>query len=278
MNRKIVTIDASRCNGCGLCVEACHEGALQMIDGKARLVSDSYCDGLGDCLPECPTGAITIEEREAAAFDAAAVAAAGCHVPFSGCPGSQTRTLRPSRQDETASGCACHAAPAAKSATRNHPVPDPAVPTSELDGPTSELAVPVSELVGPTSELAVPVSELAQWPCQIKLVPVNAPWLKGARLLVAADCAAFAAASFHADYMKGRITLIGCPKLDGVDYAEKLGAILRANDIRSVLVVRMEVPCCGGLERAVTDALLSSGKMIPWQVVTLATDGQVLED
>jgi hypothetical protein len=119
---------------------------------------------------------------------------------------------------------------------------------------------------------------LAQWPCQIKLVPVNAPWLKGARLLVAADCAAYAAASFHTDYMRGRITLIGCPKLDGVDYAEKLGAILRNNDIRSVLVVRMEVPCCGGLERAVTDALLASGKMIPWQVVTLATDGRVLED
>ena len=240
MKRKIVTIDESLCNGCGLCVGACHEGALQMIDGKARLVSDSYCDGLGDCLPECPTGAITIEEREAAAFDAAAVAAAGGHVPFPGCPGTQARSLRTSPLEETPVGCACHASPA--------------------------------------EEFSKPTSELAQWPCQIKLVPVNAPWLSGARLLVAADCAAFAAASFHADYMKGRITLIGCPKLDGVDYAEKLGAILRNNDIRSVLVVRMEVPCCGGLERAVTDALLSSGKMIPWQVVTLATDGRVLED
>lgn len=247
MIRKIVTINESLCNGCGLCVGACHEGALQMINGKARLVSDSYCDGLGDCLPECPTGAITIEEREAEAFDAAAVAAAGGQVPFSGCPGTRARDLRTPPREEASAGCVCHTSPAQAS-------------------------------VKPASEPAGPVSELAQWPCQIKLVPVNAPWLKGARLLVAADCAAYAAASFHADYMRGRITLIGCPKLDDVDYAEKLGAILRNNDIRSVLVVRMEVPCCGGLERAVTDALLSSGKMIPWQVVTLATDGRVLED
>ena len=220
MKRKIVTIDAQRCNGCGLCVRACREGALQMIDGKARLVSDSYCDGLGDCLPACPMGAITIEERVAAPFDAAAVIAAGGRVPGGNTTGAS---------------------------------PAPATATQAA-------------------------SQLAQWPCQIKLVPVNAPWLDGARLLIAADCAAYASASMHTDYMRGRVTLIGCPRLDGVDYAEKLGAILRNNNIRSVMVVRMQVPCCGGLERAATDALLASGKMIPWQVVTLATDGTVAAD
>ncbi len=249
MKRNIVTIDESKCNGCGLCVDACHEGALKLVDGKARLVSDSYCDGLGNCLPECPTGAIQIEERDADPFDAAAVVASGGILPEEapslpcGCPGTQARTLH-AQPHAAPSGCACG---------------------SESSSPSPA-----------TSER--PASELAQWPCQIKLVPVNAPYLKGARLLVAADCAAYAYASFHQDFMRGRVTLVGCPKLDGVDYAEKLGAILRANDIRSILVVRMEVPCCGGLERAVTDALITSGKMIPWQVVTIATDGTILDD
>ena len=232
MKRNIISIDESKCNGCGLCVGACHEGALQMIDGKARLVSESYCDGLGNCLPECPTGAIQIEERDAAPFDEAAVLAHGGKLVAEpelpcGCPGTQSREL-----------------PSAKAPARDADAPE---------------------------------SCLAQWPCQIKLVPVNAPYFRGARLLVAADCAAFARASFHQDFMRGKITLVGCPKLDGVDYAEKLGAILRSNDIRSVTVVRMEVPCCGGLEHAVRGALVSSGKMIPWQVVTLATDGSILE-
>ncbi|MBP7401183.1 MAG: 4Fe-4S binding protein [Clostridia bacterium] len=246
MKRKIVTIDEALCNGCGLCVGACHEGALQLVGGKARLVSDSYCDGLGNCLPECPTGAIRIEEREAAPFDEAAVLAAGGSLPEEapdlpcGCPGTQARTLHAADRPATA-GCSC---------------------SGHSDSPAPE----------------EPASDLAQWPCQIKLVPVNAPYLRGARLLVAADCAAYAYAAFHRDFMRGRITLVGCPKLDGVDYAEKLAAILRANDIRSVTVVRMEVPCCGGLERAVTDALMASGKMIPWQVVTIGTDGRILSD
>lgn len=238
MNRNIVMIDETKCNGCGLCVNACHEGALRMVDGKARLVSDAYCDGLGNCLPECPAGAITIEEREANPFDRAAVLATGGKLPDEselpcGCPGSQARSLHTSGA-HTREAC--------------------------------------------SAEQDQAVSELAQWPCQIKLVPVNAPYFKGARLLIAADCAAYAHASFHQDFMRGKITLVGCPKLDGVDYAEKLGAILRANEIRSITVVRMEVPCCGGLEQAVRDALLSSGRMIPWQVVTLATDGTILND
>lgn len=238
MKRNIVTIDEQKCNGCGLCVNACHEGALRIEDGKARLVSDSYCDGLGNCLPECPAGAISIKEKEADPFDRAAVLAAGGIPPEEnelpcGCPGSQARSLHTSGAHTVEACC---------------------------------------------TEPGQPVSELAQWPCQIKLVPVNAPYFKGARLLVAADCAAYARAAFHQDFMRGRITLVGCPKLDSVDYSEKLGAILRANDIRSIMVVRMEVPCCGGLEQAVRDALLSSGKMIPWQVVTLATDGSVLEE
>jgi ferredoxin len=248
MKRNIISIDESKCNGCRLCISACHEGALQLIDGKARLVSESYCDGLGNCLPECPTGAIRIEERDADPFDAAAVLAHGGKLVDEpvlpcGCPGSQTRELRNAQTS----------------------VRQPAGPLSS--------ATPT----GCSCDSESPVSELAQWPCQIKLVPVNAPYLKGARLLVAADCAAYARATFHQDFMRGKITLIGCPKLDSVDYAEKLGAILRANDIRSVTVVRMEVPCCGGLEHAVRGALVSSGKMIPWQVVTLATDGSILE-
>ena len=231
MLRKIIKINESLCNGCGICVEACHEGAIGLVDGKARLMRDDYCDGLGDCLPACPTGAITFEEREAAAYDEAAVKAAKAKpdtLPC-GCPGTQARALeRP-------------AAPAAPAQTAEQ-------------------------------------SQLRQWPVQLKLVPVNAPYLSGAHLLVAADCAAYAYGGFHRDYMRGRVTLIGCPKLDDVDYSEKLTAILKQNEIKSVTVVRMEVPCCGGIEHAVKTALQSCGKMIPWQVVVLSTDGRVLED
>ena len=227
MIRKMSQIDEDTCNGCGACAAACHEGAIAMVDGKAKLTREDYCDGLGDCLPACPTGAITFVEREAAAYDEAAVLKAkqGNSV-HSSCPGSRAVKLK----------------------------------TEAMEGNHSVIP-----------------SQLAQWPCQIKLVPVNAPYFENANLLVAADCTAFAYGNFHNDFMRNHITLIGCPKLDAVDYAEKLVQILRLNNIRSVKVLRMEVPCCGGLENAVKRALAASGKMIPWQVVTITTDGKVLQ-
>ena len=236
MIRRIIHIDEEKCNGCGACAEACHEGAIQMVNGKARLMRDDYCDGLGDCLPACPAGAITFVEREAAAYDEAAVQAAKAAQPESlpcGCPG-------------THAGVIAHPAPAAAE-------------QSECRG-------------------AGAVSRLSQWPVQIKLVPAGAPFFDGAKLLVAADCTAYAYAAFHEDFIKGRITLVGCPKLDSVDYSGKLTEILKSHDIKSVTVVRMEVPCCGGIEFAVKQALQSSGKMIPWQVYTISTDGQILEE
>ena len=237
MVRRIIEIDRGKCNGCGACAEACHEGAIAMVDGKAQLMRDDYCDGLGDCLPTCPTGAITFVEREAAAYDEKAVMEnkqrkmrkQGMTLPC-GCPGSQSRNI----QRETA--------PAA-------------------EAPRAEQA-----------------SRLSQWPVQIKLVPVNAPYFDGARLLIAADCTAYAYAAFHERFIKGHITLVGCPKLDSVDYAEKLTEIIRSNDIKSVTVVRMEVPCCGGLELAAKKALQQSGKFIPWQVVTVTVDGRLVEE
>lgn len=233
MIRTIIKIDEAKCNGCGACAAACHEGAIGMIDGKAHLLRDDYCDGLGNCLPVCPTGAITFEEREADAYDEAAVKAReaeqAAQPPLAcGCPGSQSRAL-------------------------NHPA-------------TVQDAAPLAAQ-----------SQLAQWPVQIKLAPVNAPYFDGAKLLIAADCCAYAYARFHNDFMSGCVTLIGCPKLDMVDYAEKLTAIIRQNNIKSVGVVRMEVPCCGGIEHAVTTALQQSGKFIPWQVVTISTDGRILK-
>ncbi len=194
MVRRIIEIDREKCNGCGACASACHEGAIGMVDGKAQLLRDDYCDGLGDCLPACPTGAITFTEREA--------------IPY--------------------------------------------------------------------NEAAVQASSLRQWPVQIKLVPIKAPWLEGADLLLAADCTAYAYANFHKDFMKGRVTLVGCPKLDGVDYAVKLAEIFRHNRIRSVTLVRMEVPCCGGLEFALKRAIQMSETDIPYEVVTLSTEGQIL--
>lgn len=243
MIRKIVRIDEDKCNGCGLCVKACHEGALQLVNGKAKLVSESYCDGLGACLPECPAGAITIEKREAAPFDEEAVKKQmekQSHVPEQehlacGCPGTHARAIE--RQAEAAPA----AAPAA---------------------------------AGP----APAVSQLRQWPCQIRLVPVNAPYFDQAHLLVAADCTAYAYAGIHQDFMRNKVTLIGCPKLDNFNYAEKLTEILKAHELKSITVLRMEVPCCGGIAGAVKQALVNSGKMIPWRIVTISTNGNIVEE
>lgn len=206
MIRRIIQIDEDKCNGCGACANACHEGAIGMVNGKAKLLRDDYCDGLGDCLPTCPTGAITFVEREAAAYDEEAV-----------------KENMKKKVDTSLT------------------------------------------------------SELRQWPVQIKLVPTKAPYFDGAKLLIAADCTAYAYANFHHDFIKGKITVVGCPKLDDIDYSEKLTEIIRNNDIQSVTVVRMEVPCCGGLEHAAKTALQNSGKFIPWQVVTISTDGQILD-
>lgn len=232
MIRKIIHIDEEKCNGCGACANACHEGAIGMVDGKAKLLRDDYCDGLGDCLPACPTGAITFVEREAAAYDEQAVLENKKKeqpAPFMGCPGHAVKAFQRRAQAE---------APVFRGEAE---------------------------------------SQLAQWPCQIKLAPVKAPYFQGAKLLIAADCTAYAYARFHEKFMRGKVTLVGCPKLDGVDYSEKLTQIIRENDIQSVTVARMEVPCCGGLEQAAITALKDSGKFIPWQVVTLSTDGRILD-
>lgn len=231
MIRKIIKIDEEKCNGCGACAAACHEGAIEMINGKAKLTREDYCDGLGDCLPACPVDAITFEEREAPAYNEAAVLAAkekktAAPLPC-GCPGKASRAIR-----------------------------------------REECAVPTA---------APMTSQLNQWPVQIKLVPVNAPYFEGANLLVAADCTAYAYANFHNEFIRKHITLIGCPKLDEGDYTDKLTAIIANNDIKSVTVVRMEVPCCGGIEQAVKNALQASGKFIPWRVVTVSIDGRILD-
>lgn len=235
MLRKIIKIDRDKCVGCGLCANACHEGAIAIVDGKATLLRDDYCDGLGNCLPVCPTKAITFEEREADAYNkevAPKRVMAKDAAPSGGCPGSRARMLN--------------------------------------TAPAAPVAAPVSA--------EIPTSQLRQWPCQIKLVPVNAPYFENAHLLIAADCTSYAYANFHNQFMRNKITIIGCPKLDEGDYSEKLTAILKNNNIKSVTVTRMEVPCCGGLERAVITALKNSDKMIPWQIVTISTDGQILEN
>ncbi|UUV12923.1 ATP-binding protein [Clostridioides difficile] len=238
MMRKIIKIDEEKCNGCGLCVEACHEEAIGMVNGKAKLLRDDYCDGLGDCLPTCPTNAISFEYREAAEYDEAAVKAnmeakktqnknLAC-----GCPGSQSKSIN-------------------REGSNNASISNDVVETKG--------------------------SQLNQWPVQIKLVPTNASYLKNASLLIAADCTAYAYGNFHNKFMKNKVTLIGCPKLDEVDYAEKLTEILKENDIKNIVVTRMEVPCCGGIVSAVKTALQNSGKMIPWQIVTISVDGKIVD-
>ena len=257
MLRKIIHIDEEKCNGCGLCAEACHEGAIDIIDGKAKLVRENFCDGFGDCLPNCPTGAITFEEREAPAYDEAAVKQAKSAV-------------------HSAKGHLTTAGVEGRKKLMN-----------EMDHEHHEGGCPGSRMMHFQREKTMqeeqpvltgrPVSQLAQWPCQIKLVPTQAPFFDGAKLLIAADCTAYAYANMHEDFMRGKVTIIGCPKLDGVDFTEKLTAIIRDNDIKSVTVVRMEVPCCGGLQRAAENALRASGKFIPWQVVTISRDGRILD-
>ena len=215
MIRRIVHIDEEKCNGCGLCAQACHESAIGMVNGKAKLLRDDYCDGLGDCLPACPAGAISFIEREAAAYDEAAVL--------------ENKKKKADQAEESALS-----------------------------------AAPIT-------------SQLSNWPVQIKLAPIKAPYFDQAKLLIAADCTAYAYGNFHKDFVKGKVTLIGCPKLDDCDYSEKLTEIIAANDIKSVTLVRMEVPCCGGLEQAAIKALKNSGKFIPWQVVTISIDGKILD-
>ena len=228
MIRKIIKIDEEKCNGCGVCVSACHEGAIGLVDGKAKLMRDDYCDGLGDCLPSCPTGAISFEQREAADYNEKAVMENRLKkhgiANHGGCPGSKLSRI--------------------------------------MHGYGSHTDIKAE-------------SRLSQWPVQIKLVPVNAPYFDGADLLIAADCTAFAYGNFHNDFIKDKITLIGCPKLDSVDYSEKLTAILAVNDIKSVTVVRMEVPCCSGIQTAVQKALDASGKNVPLNVTVISTDGKI---
>ena len=242
MIRKMIRIDEEKCNGCGVCATACHEGAIEMIDGKAKLVRENFCDGFGDCLPGCPTGAITFEEREAPAYDEEAVNRAKREkdesleksMPHSGCPGSMMRRMNRGKKSES-------------------PTPQNVTSPTGME------------------------SQLMNWPVQIKLAPIQAPYFENAKLLIAADCAAYAYANFHAEFIRDKVTIIGCPKLDSVDYSEKLTEIIRCNDIRSITIVRMEVPCCGGIEMAAKKALQASGKFLPWQVVTISIDGKILE-
>lgn len=266
MKRKIITINEDKCNGCGLCVETCHEGALELVKGKAKLVSESYCDGLGDCLPECPTGAITIEEREAAQYDEEAVKALAKKKNLAQSTGLKEHSPHTAHKHDNTLLCGC---PGTQSRTLERKAPP-------ANSPHFTHTIGQSHMSSPESHFTE--SQLRQWPCQIKLVPVNAPYLDNAHLLVAADCTAYAYANIHEDFMRNKITLIGCPKLDDIDYGEKLTAILKSHEIKSITVLRMEVPCCGGMLNAVKKALQSSEKMIPWQVVIISTDGNVIEE
>ena len=270
MKRKIVEINEEKCTGCGLCANACHEGAIAMVDGKAKLVKDDYCDGMGDCLPECPAGAIKIVEREAAAYDAEAVA----KLKVEKSKGVEPAMAKP-KLTEPQSPSTQHVPPPSGCPGKAMRTFNRAVPSSG----GAQFAATGSATGSDAMNCVPPVlqSQLAQWPCQIRLVPVKAPFFNGAKLLIAADCTAYAYAAFHQEFMRGKVTIVGCPKLDPVDYSEKLTEILRENDIKSVTIVRMEVPCCGGLEMAAKKALQASGKFIPWQVVTFSLDGQILD-
>ncbi len=235
MIRRIIQIDEEKCNGCGACAAACHEGAIGMVNNKAKLLRDDYCDGLGDCLPTCPTGAITFVNREAAAYDEATVKAAQQKKkksPAFQCPGTKT----------------------------------------------SEIHRKVNSANTSLSDTPLLTSQLSHWPVQIKLLPITAPYFNKTDLLIAADCTAYAYGNFHNRFMKNKITLIGCPKLDNIDYSEKLTAIIRENDIKSITIVRMEVPCCRGLEIATKKAIQESGKFIPWQIVVVSTDGNIISN
>ena len=322
MLRQIIKIDKEKCDGCGLCVSTCHEGAIGIVDGKAELLRDDYCDGLGNCLPACPTGAITFEVREALEFNENEVKMnvaqqedlpCGCpgtntktinrepepeDLPC-GCPGTNTKTINREPEPEDLP-CGC---PGTNTKTINRePEPEdlpcgcpgtntktinrePGAPSATAAVASAATAAGASAAAGvdapagatATATAVAAASHLNQWPVQIKLVPVNAPFFKDANLLIAADCAAYAYGDFHRKFMQNKITLIGCPKLDDTDYSEKLTAIIRGNNIKSVTIVRMEVPCCGGIEQAVITALRNSGKMIPWQCITITTEGKILD-
>ncbi len=276
MIRKIINIDEEKCNGCGICATACHEGAIDMIDGKAKLVRENYCDGLGDCLPNCPTGAITFVEREAPEYDDEAVKKSQEdnrreamkmtveEIMQIEDENERRKLMMAKIQDEGEGPHHAHhggGCPGSRAMQFGH------TSTDETGGAKVQAVN--------TPERAV--NRLAQWPCQIKLVPIKAPFFEGAKLLIAADCTAYAYANMHEDFMRGKTTIIGCPKLDDIDYSEKLTEIIRDNDIKDVTIVRMEVPCCGGLEMAAKKALQESGKFIPWQVVTISRDGRVLD-
>jgi ferredoxin len=255
MIRRIIQIDEDLCNGCGLCVNACHEAAIGLVDGKAKLLRDDYCDGLGNCLPVCPTGAITFVEREALEYNEEEV----------------KRNMRMKEEQERKAAGQSDAAKA--QAVSPQPVHG-GCPGSRVRTMNREEAPVVNRQE--QKETVIP-SELRQWPVQIQLVPANAPYFNGADLLIAADCTAYAYGNIH-QFMKGKITLIGCPKLDDADYAGKLTQILANNELKSITVLRMEVPCCGGIVHAVKTAMINSGKLLPWRVVTISTDGLILED
>lgn len=265
MLRRIITIDKDRCDGCGLCISACHEGALELIDGKATLIKDDYCDGLGDCLPTCPTDAISFVEREAAPYDEAAVLARmAARAEGEKAPGHTSANTSATAADPAPSPCGC---PGSQARSLQ---PNPAQSTEPAAG------IAACEAGSRATDSELHQSALMQWPVQIKLVPSNAAYFDGADVLIAADCTAFAYADFHRDFMEGKITLIGCPKLDEGDYSQKFTDIFANNNIASVTVTRMEVPCCGGIQRAVETALQNCGKSLPYEVVTLSTNGQVL--
>lgn len=264
MVRKIIKIDEEKCNGCGICANACHEGAIDIVDGKAKLMREHFCDGLGDCLPACPTGAITFEEREAPEYDEAAVIKAKQNKNLvknseihTGCPGMMIRQMNRRAENSSESNNL-------ENKTSNADI------DNKLDNSNANI-------IGSQVNNFSMHSQLSNWPVQIKLVPIQAPYFHNANLLIAADCTAYAYANFHQEFIRNKVTLIGCPKLDSIDYSEKLTEIIRNNAIKSVTIVRMEVPCCGGLEMAAKRALQDSGKFIPWQVFTISIDGNIIE-